>query len=100
MTSLKAMRQAYEAVKPGGTLVLIGLPTGELALPVIDWVLKGKIVVGNIGFTRYEIMQSFKLVADGKVKPLVETYKFEEVNEVLDKLRKGQVKGRAVLVFE
>ena len=45
-------------------------------------------------------MQSFKLVADGKVKPLVETYKFEEVNEVLDKLRKGQVKGRAVLVFE
>lgn len=100
VTSLKAMRQAYEAVKPGGTLVLIGLPTGELALPVIDWILKGKIVVGNIGFTRYEIIQSFKLVAEGKVKPLANTFKFEEVNDVLDKLRKGEIKGRAVLVFD
>ncbi len=100
VTSIKAMRQAYEAVKPGGTLVLIGLPQGELPIPVIDCILKGKAIVGNIGFTRYEIIRSFELVAMGKVKPLVKTFKFEEVNEVMVKLRKGEIEGRAVLIFE
>lgn len=99
VASLKAMRQAYEAVKAGGTLVLIGLPVGELSLPVIDWILKGKIVVGNIGFTRYEIAQSLKLVAEGKVKPPVVTYKLEQVNEVFERLRKGEIAGRAVLAL-
>lgn len=50
--SLKAMRQAYDSLRAGGTLVLIGLPVGELSLPVIDWILRDIKVVGNIGFTR------------------------------------------------
>lgn len=97
--SVKAMRQAYESLRAGGTLVLIGLPVGELSLPVIDWVLKDIKVVGNIGFTRGDIIQSLKLVSDGKVKPRVELFKFEEVNEAIEKLRKGEVRGRAVLTF-
>jgi len=97
--SLKAMRQAYDSLRPGGTLVLIGLPVGELSLPVIDWILKDIKVVGNIGFTRYDIMRSLELVSSGKVRPRVELFKFEEVNTALEKLRKGEVKGRAVLTF-
>jgi propanol-preferring alcohol dehydrogenase len=97
--SLKAMRQAYESLRPGGTLVLIGLPVGELSLPVIDWILKDIKVVGNIGFTRNDILQSLKLVSDGKVKPRVELFKFEEVNTAIEKLKRGEVRGRAVLTF-
>lgn len=97
--SLKAMRQAYESLRPGGTLVLIGLPVGELSLPVIDWILKDIRVVGNIGFTRNDILQSLKLVSDGKVKPRVELFKFEEVNTAIEKLKKGEIRGRAVLTF-
>jgi propanol-preferring alcohol dehydrogenase len=97
--SLKAMRQAYESLRPGGTLVLIGLPVGELSLPVIDWILKDIRVVGNIGFTRNDILQSLKLVSDGKVKPRVELFKFEEVNTAIEKLKRGEVRGRAVLTF-
>lgn len=97
--SLKAMRQAYESLRPGGTLVLIGLPVGELSLPVIDWILKDIKVVGNIGFTRNDIMQSLKLVSNGKVRPRVELFKFEEVNEAIEKLKNGEIKGRAVLTF-
>jgi propanol-preferring alcohol dehydrogenase len=97
--SLKAMRQAYESLRPGGTLVLIRLPVGELSLPVIDWILKDIRVVGNIGFTRNDILQSLKLVSDGKVKPRVELFKFEEVNTAIEKLKKGEIRGRAVLTF-
>lgn len=97
--SLKAMRQAFESLRPGATLVLLGLPTGELSLPVIEWILKDIKVVGNIGFTRYDIMKSLNLVSEGKVKPLVQTFKFEAVNEAIEKLKKGEVAGRAVLVF-
>ena len=97
--SLKAMRQAFESLRPGATLVLIGLPTGELSLPVIEWILKDIKVVGNIGFTRSDIMKSLNLVSEGKVKPLVQTFKFEAVNEAIEKLKKGEVSGRAVLTF-
>ncbi len=97
--SLKAMRQAYDSLASGATLVLIGLPTGELSLPVIEWILKDVKVVGNIGFTRQDINQSFKLVSDGKVKPRAQTYKFEDVNKAIKDLREGRVPGRAVLVF-
>ncbi|MEM4436743.1 MAG: alcohol dehydrogenase catalytic domain-containing protein [Sulfolobales archaeon] len=97
--SLSAMRQAYDSLASGGTLVLIGLPTGELSLPVIEWVLKDIKVVGNIGFTRHDINQSLKLISDGKVKPRVRTYKFEDVNKAIKDLREGRVPGRAVLVF-
>ncbi len=97
--SLKAMRQAYESLRAGGTLVLIGLPVGELSLPVIDWILRDIKVVGNIGFTRSDIIRSLELVAAGKVRPRVELFKFEEVNAAVEKLRKGEVRGRAVLTF-
>ncbi|MCS7108737.1 MAG: alcohol dehydrogenase catalytic domain-containing protein [Sulfolobales archaeon] len=97
--SLKAMRQAYDSLRAGGTLVLVGLPVGELSLPVIDWILKDVKVVGNIGFTRGDIMRSLELVAAGMVRPRVELFKFEEVNAAIEKLRRGEVKGRAVLTF-
>jgi D-arabinose 1-dehydrogenase-like Zn-dependent alcohol dehydrogenase len=39
------------------------------------------------------------LVSDGKVKLRVELFKFEEVNTAIEKLKRGEVRGRAVLTF-
>lgn len=98
--SITAMRQAYESLRRGGTLVLIGLPVGELSLPVIPWVLNEIKIVGTLGFTRYDIVKSLELISAGLVKPRVELFKFEDVNVAIEKLKKGEVKGRAVLVFK
>ena len=98
--TMKPFEQAYESLKDGGRLVLIGLPPGKLALPVIDWVLREIKVVGSLAFTRYDISESLRLLAEGKVKPRVTKFKFEEINEALEKLKKGEVMGRAILTFE
>lgn len=44
-------------------------------------------------------MKSLELVSSRKVIPRVEIFKFEEVNTAIEKLRNGEVRGRAVLTF-
>ena len=97
--SMRPFEQAYEVLKDGGRLVLIGFPPGKLALPVIDWILREITVIGSLAFTRYDIAQSLRLISEGKVTPRITKFKFEQISEVMEKLREGEVSGRALLVF-
>jgi propanol-preferring alcohol dehydrogenase len=40
-----------------------------------------------------------QLAAQNKIRHTIETFAFEEVNEKLDVLRRGEIVGRAVLMF-
>lgn len=96
----KLFEQAYEALKRGGRMVLIGLQPGKLALPVIDWIMREITVIGSLAFTRFDIAEGLRLIAEGKVKPRITKFKFEEINEAFEKLKKGEILGRGVLMFD
>lgn len=49
--------------------------------------------------TRADLAEALDFAARGKVRCEVEMHSFEDLNEVFDKLRRGQLKGRAVLGF-
>jgi len=100
-TDVSSYEQAFNSLKKGGKLVLIGYPPGKLCLPVIDWGLSEKWVIASLAFTRYDIAESLRLISQGKVKPVVTVYKgLEKINEALDDLRKGKVLGRPVLLLD
>ncbi|MEM3662208.1 MAG: alcohol dehydrogenase catalytic domain-containing protein [Sulfolobales archaeon] len=92
--------QGFHSLKKGGILVLLGYPPGKLCLPVIEWGLDEKWVIASLAFTRYDITESLRLIAEGKVKPVIEKFSFEEFPKALDKLRKGEVLGRPTLIYE
>lgn len=50
--------------------------------------------------TRLDLQEALDFAARGKVKCEIETHKFDSLNEVFDKLRKGKLLGRTVLDLE
>ncbi len=96
----KAFEQAYRSVRRGGTLVVVGLPNSELPIPIFDTVLNGVTVKGSIVGSRKDLQEALEFAARGKVKAIIETQPLEKINEVFDRMEKGQINGRVVLTLE
>ena len=97
--SLGAFHSAIQMSKRGGTVVLVGLPKGDMPLPVFDCVLRGITVRGSIVGTRLDLDEALDFAARGKVKCQIETHNFNDLNDVFDRLRSGKLVGRTVLEF-
>ena len=98
--SPKIFRQSIDMLRRGGTCSLVGLPPGDFPTPIFDVVLKRITVRGSIVGTRKDLQQSLQFAAEGKVKPTVETQPLDAINEVFDRLKRGQINGRVVLNLE
>ncbi|MGG1575461.1 alcohol dehydrogenase AdhP [Fictibacillus sp. NRS-1165] len=98
--SKTAFRQAYQSVKRGGTLVAVGLPPEELPIPIFDTVLNGIKVVGSIVGTRKDLQEALQFAAEGKVKTMIEVQPLEKINEVFERMEKGDINGRIVLKMD
>jgi alcohol dehydrogenase, propanol-preferring len=92
-----AFKQAVGMLRRGGTCVLNGLPPGDFPFSIFDLVLNGYTLRGSIVGTRRDLEEAFMFAAEGKVKATIETLPLESINDVFDRLRKGQVNGRVVL---
>jgi len=91
--SSTAVRQAIEAAKPGGTVV-VGVESSVGRLPFAE----EKVVVGSVLGTRQQMREVLALAAAGKIKAVCETFPLDQGHQALAKLKAGQVKARAVLL--
>ena len=55
-------------------------------------------IAGNLVGSWIDLWELMQLHAAGDITLRTETHALEDVNDVLDKLREGEVTGRAVLV--
>ena len=94
-----AIEQAFRSVKRTGTVVLVGLAASRFELPIVDTVLKGIAVRGSFLGTRQDLNDALQLAAAGKVKPQVETHPLDLAPTLLGRLQRGELMGRAVVVF-
>ena len=81
----------------GGTYSVVGFG-GMIAVPSAVLVGGEQTVAGNLVGTWMDLWEVLQLHAAGRIVLKSETHPFESVNDVLDKLRDGEVIGRAVLV--
>jgi len=95
--SPKAFEQAVGVVARGGTVALNGLPPGTFPLDIFGMVLNGITVRGSIVGTRLDLQESIDFAADGKVKATIEMARLADINDVFDRMHKGQIDGRVVL---
>lgn len=95
--SPKIFRQSLDMLRRGGTCSLVGIPPGDFPTSIFDVVLKRLTVRGSIVGTRKDLQECLQFAAEGKVKPTVEIQPLDAINEVFDRLKRGQVNGRVVL---
>ncbi len=97
--SAAAIGQAFRSLKRNGTLVLVGLATSQYELPLVDTVLKGITVRGSYLGSRQDLAEVFSLAGSGAVRAHVETHPLAETPVLLERLRRGELLGRAVIVW-
>jgi propanol-preferring alcohol dehydrogenase len=91
--------QAGRLVRTGGRIIGVGYgPDAAFSIPSPRLVLGEIEVVGSRYAHRDDMERAIAMVAAGLVRPVVGMVRpLEEVNEVFDALRAGEVVGRAVL---
>lgn len=81
----------------GGTYSVIGYG-GTVSIPSVALIANEHAVAGNLVGSWIDLYELMQLHAAGKLVLKTETHPLDSVNEVLAKLREGEVTGRAVLV--
>jgi len=94
-----AIPQAFRALKRNGRLVLVGLSVANYELPLVDTVLKGITIRGSYLGSRDDLEQVFALAAQGVLRPHIHTHALAETPELIDRLRRGEIQGRAVIAW-
>jgi len=94
-----AIPQAFRALKRTGPLVLVGLSVSQFELPLVDTVLRGMTVRGSYLGTRADLEEVFELARRGAIRPSIETHPLAEAPAILERLRRGEISGRAVIAF-
>jgi NAD+-dependent secondary alcohol dehydrogenase Adh1 len=81
----------------GGTYSIVGFG-GMLSVPSAALVGGEQTIMGNLVGTWLDLWEVMQLHGAGRLVLKTESHPLESVNEVLAKLREGEVTGRAVLV--
>ncbi|KAJ7732584.1 chaperonin 10-like protein [Mycena maculata] len=91
--------QAVQYLRPRGTLVAVGLPSGLAVLTVPIGVLVGKVdeLVASAKRRRQDVAEALDIAARGKVACHHEVKPFSELNSVFAAMAAQNVAGRIVL---
>ena len=90
--------RALQAVRKSGRVVCAGIHMSDIpSFPYADlWEERQILSVANL--TREDDTSFFELVGNIQLHTVTETFRLEDANDALQRLRAGKVKGAAVLV--
>lgn len=98
VATAETMQQATRMLAKRGRLVFIGYSEDAYNVHPIQLVINEARVMGSVGNTLAELEEAIALVAERRVRTLVDrVLPLEQFGEGLDALRAGEVVGRVVL---
>lgn len=95
--SRAAFAQALGMLHKRGTMALVGLPPGSFDLPIFDVVLNAKTVRGSIVGTRKDLEEALMFAGEGKVQSHFSIDRLDNINQILNTMKAGQIEGRVVM---
>ena len=87
------LKVAYECIKPGGRLVVVGYPSGPTDLHLARLMFREQQIIGSLGCRNVDFPHVIEMVRMGRiqVKPIVSgRFPLEKINEGLDQMRGGK----------
>lgn len=96
----ETMSQAVKALRRRGRLVFIGYSADPLVVSPLQLVIGELVITASVGNTLDELLQAVDLAAAGKIRPVVDRrITLDDLPATLEALGKGEIVGRAVVVF-
>ncbi|KAL4797081.1 alcohol dehydrogenase [Aspergillus venezuelensis] len=94
-----AYEQSLRLLRRLGVLVCVGIPNIPFRLPAtpFDMIVKGLTIVGNSAGTAKEMEELMGMAVKGEVKAHIECFEFEQIDEVIQRLGRSEIEGRAVM---
>ena len=93
----KAIASVMEGLNPLGTLVLTGFTGDALAIVPLALAISQQNVTGSLIASRRDTQELLRLAAQHHIHAQSEAFPLDEVNEALERLRRSEVRYRAVL---
>jgi len=95
----KAFDQALSVVRRGATIVFNGLPPGTFDADIFDIVLRAITIRGSIVGTRQDMIEALDFYTRGQIHPTVHVETLDRINDVFERMEKGQIDGRIVMRY-
>lgn len=92
--------KALETVRPGGTVVLVGMGKLQTTINVTDFIVNKKQLLASVGGNKEDIAAIYDLMAAGKLSPTLSEISPDEIPEGIERLARGEVQGRLVAVYD
>lgn len=98
VASSKTASSAVASLAKGGTYIPVGLYGGELTLALPTIPLRAITIQGSYTGSQHEMRELIELAKSHKLHAMpIECVSHNEPNEALDRVRRGDVRGRLVL---
>ena len=93
--------QTLRSVAPGGRLILLGeLQREKVEIPLPEIIFRELNIIGSVGTTRRHVEQAARLVAQGKIRPIIShTLPWTDADDAYRLLKYRRTVGRLVLDF-
>lgn len=92
-----AEHEGWAMTRRAGSDFIIGYG-GTVSIPAIDIISTERNVIGNLVGSYNDLVELMALTAAGKVEMLTRTYPLDAVNDAMDDLDAGRLRGRGILV--
>ncbi|CAK7224188.1 hypothetical protein SCUCBS95973_005435 [Sporothrix curviconia] len=95
-----AYNQGIKLLRPGGTLVCVGLPSnGSYTMPLrpMDMVNRGLHVIGSAVGTEAEMQELLQLASTGAIAPQIDVMPLSRFAEAIEAVKTSRAAGKIVL---
>jgi NAD+-dependent secondary alcohol dehydrogenase Adh1 len=94
-----AQRESWTMTRRAGSHFVIGYG-GSIEVPAIDVISTERNIVGNLVGSYNDLAELMTLAANGQVRLHTRVYPLDAVNDAMDDLDSGRLRGRGILVPE
>ena len=94
---LVAFEQAFESVKRCGRIIAVGMPKGNISIPIARLVTQGIELIGSTLGTRQELSEALQFAKAHRIECKVQKRKLIDINDIFDQMAKYQIQGRVVI---
>ncbi|MBV8211769.1 MAG: zinc-binding dehydrogenase, partial [Verrucomicrobia bacterium] len=93
------MQLAFDLLSISGHYADVGLVGDRIDIPLFPRVHREQTFHGSFWGNYTDLSEVMALATDNKIRHVIKPFQFNEINEQLELLRKGEVVGRAVMAF-